>query len=181
VAMVSKLEEPLSEEQKDIIRQRERTIDNLKRLFAMIFSISFGVLAQSVIGKLEPILTGDELAIPPLHTWILNGEMIAVFAITGGVFYHQSTKFLDIRYAKQPLSEAHPLGFAFDYAALAFTVAPFFLMAHFLDQKFTHSIGFIWFFFAYLLLIAQGLVLLFLHEVADSDEVAQCFRDIVAH
>jgi hypothetical protein len=55
--------------------------------------------------------------------------MLVVFVITAGVFYHQSAKFLDIRYAKKPLSIAQPFGFAFDYLMLVLTVAPFYLMA----------------------------------------------------
>ena len=55
--------------------------------------------------------------------------MLVVFVITAGVFYHQSAKFLDIRYAKKPLSIAQPFGSAFDYLMLVLTVAPFYLMA----------------------------------------------------
>jgi hypothetical protein len=33
----------------DLIRQGERTIDNLKRLFAVVFALSFGVVATGAI------------------------------------------------------------------------------------------------------------------------------------
>lgn len=45
------------EVEKDLIRQGERTIDNLKRLFAFVFAFSFGVVATGAYAKLEPILT----------------------------------------------------------------------------------------------------------------------------
>lgn len=95
----------------DLIRQGERTIDNLKRLFAVVFALSFGVVATGAIEKLRPLLTTPDASAPPWWLWLLNLEMTGVFVVTAGVFYHQSAKFLDIRYAKDPLSEAHPMGF----------------------------------------------------------------------
>ena len=53
-----------------------------------------------------------------------------MFLMTAAVFYHQSVKFLDIRYASLPLAQAHPCGFAIDYIQLVLTAAPFFLMAN---------------------------------------------------
>lgn len=158
------LEEPTKEET-DRIRQGERTVDNLKRLFAVVFAISFGVIGTGVIAKLLPVATSAVISLPTLDVLAVNAEMAAVFIITAGVFYHQSTKFLDIRYAKHPLARAHPYGFALDYATLVLTAAPFFLMAHAFHPDVTHQIGYLWFFGAYVLLLAFGLMLLVLQQI----------------
>jgi hypothetical protein len=154
-----------TEEDRDLIRQGERTVDNLKRLFAVVFAISFGVLGQNVIERLRPIFSDAHATVPPLAIWMIYGGMIGVFCITAGVFYHQSVKFLDVRYAKAPLTEAHPFGFAFDYAILVLTAAPFFLMAHSLNRLVTARVGFTLFFVSYMILIGSGLSLLILGDI----------------
>lgn len=153
----------------DLIRQGERTIDNLKRLFAVVFALSFGVVATGAIDKLRPLLAAKAVAAPPLWLWLLSLEMIGVFVVTAGVFYHQSAKFLDIRYAKHPLSEAHPMGFATDYLILVLTVAPFYFMAHALSAGVTHAVGYFWFVMFYVGLLGLGLVLLLVAELRHSD------------
>lgn len=161
-------DETVSEEIKDLIRQGERTVDNLKRLFAVVFALSFAAIAAAAIDKLRPLMTEQSLAAPPALSWMLNIEMLAVFVVTAGVFYHQSAKFLDIRYAKHPWAEAHPLGFALDYLTLVLTAAPFFLMAHGFSTQVTHKVGYLWFFGAYVLLLGFGLSLLILSEFRHS-------------
>lgn len=90
----------------DLVRQGERTMDNLTRLFAVVFALSFGIACNGAYAKLKPaLLSGNS---PPGWLWVLNIEMMTVFLVTAAVFYHQSVKFLDIRYAKAPHSEAHP-------------------------------------------------------------------------
>lgn len=155
----------LTESERDLVRQGERTIDNLKRLFAVVFAVSFTVLGNSLIEKLRPVLTNPLIPVPAADVWLLTGEMVLVYLVTAGVFYHQSTKFLDIRYAKHPLTEAHPFGFALDYATLVLTAAPFFLMAHSLSPSVTGRVGFTWFFASYVYLISFGLLLLVVQEV----------------
>jgi protein-S-isoprenylcysteine O-methyltransferase Ste14 len=160
-----------TDEEKDLVRQGERTIDNLKRLFAVVFAISFAVVGTGVIDKLRPILANLQRAPHGLWLLILNIEMIAVFVITAGVFYHQSVKFLDIRYAKHPLSQVHPLGFAWDYFTLVLTAAPFFFMAHSLHPTITHEVGYIWFFVSYVLLLSLGLALLLFGHLRHSKTI----------
>ncbi|MCK1539821.1 MULTISPECIES: hypothetical protein [unclassified Bradyrhizobium] len=99
--------------------------------------------------------------------------MAAVFLVTAAVFYHQSVKFLDIRYARQPLSAAHPWGFAADYLQLVLTAAPFFLMANSLGSEVTHAVGYLWFFPSYMSLLSFGLVLLVVSEIRHSKTVRE--------
>jgi hypothetical protein len=154
----------------ELVRQGERTVDNLKRLFAVVFALSFGIVGNGVFGKLKAALLPPGY-VAPTWLWILNIEMLVVFLVTAAVFYHQSVKFLDIRYARQPLSEAHPWGFAADYLQLVITVAPFFLMANSLGPEVTHKVGYLWFFGSYVLLLIFGLILLILSEARHSQFV----------
>lgn len=162
---------PSSEIEKDLIRQGERTVDNLKRLFAFVFAISFGVAAGGAIEKMRPLLTDPGILAPPLIVWFINFEMLAVFVITAGVFYHQGTKFLDNRYARHPLTEAHPFGFAWDYLTLIITMVPFFFMAHALHPSISQKVGYTWFFGFYVVLLSSGLILLMLAQIRHSNFV----------
>lgn len=164
----------LSDIERDLIRQGERTVDNLKRLFAFVFSLSFAAVAAGASAKLQPVLTGTRHS-PPLSVWFLNGEMLLV-----GVFFHQSAKFLDNRYARHPLSKAHPFGFAWDYFIQVATVAPFFFMAFAFAPSVTREVGYLGFFGFYVVLLSSGLVLLLLAALRHSNWVRNRIAETIA-
>ena len=58
----------------DLIRQGERTIANLKRLLAVVFALSFGVVANGSIENLRTLMTAQARRTPPLWLWPLNLE-----------------------------------------------------------------------------------------------------------
>lgn len=157
--------------QADLIRQGERSVDNLKRLFAFVFSLSFAFIGVGAIEKLKPVLIGQKLP-PNLSVWFLNAEMLTIFIITAGVFFHQSAKYLDNRYARHPLTSARPYGFALDYITQVFTAAPFYFMAFAYNPLVTNAVGYIWFFGFYIVLLASGLILLFLAMLRHGAPVA---------
>ena len=159
-------ESPRDVSEPDLLRQRERTVDNLKPLFAFIFAISFTVLGTGAFQKLTPLLTIAHTVSPSLAAWIINVEMLGLFVVTAGVFFHQGAKFLDHRYARQPLSQVHPLGFAWDYLTLVVTMVPFFFMAQSYGPSITHYVGYTWFFASYVGLLGSGLVLLVLAQIS---------------
>lgn len=169
----------LSDIERDLIRQGERTVDNLKRLFAFVFSLSFAAVAAGASAKLQPVLTGTRHS-PPLSVWFLNGEMLLVFVVTAGVFFHQSAKFLDNRYARHPLSKAHPFGFAWDYFIQVATVAPFFFMAFAFAPSVTREVGYLGFFGFYVVLLSSGLVLLLLAALRHSNWVRNRIAETIA-
>jgi protein-S-isoprenylcysteine O-methyltransferase Ste14 len=162
---------PPSELEKELVRQGERTVDNLKRLFAFMFAISFAVLANSAIEKFRPLLTNPDSVTYTWKVWLLNAELFSVFVVTAGVFYHQAVKFLDNRYARHPIAEVHPLGFAMDYLTLTITMVPFFFMAHSLNPSVTHAVGYTWYFGFYILLLSAGLILLINSQIRHSEYV----------
>lgn len=104
--MLQRSLDDLTPEEKGLIRQGERTIDNLKRLFAVVFAASFGLAGAAIADKVRSVLT-DATSFPSPETVLINLEMTVVFVITAGVFYHKSARFLDIRYARHPLALAH--------------------------------------------------------------------------
>lgn len=144
------------------IRQSERTVDNLKRLYAVLFAISFGVVAASTYEKIQDFEKLSEISI---ETLFLHAEITIAFIVTAGLFYYQGDRFLDVVYAKEPLAPVGPFQFGIDYLVNVFTMVPFFLMAHALAGKFTSTVGFTWFFVAYVLLIGFGLALLIFRDV----------------
>lgn len=156
-----------SKDDTTLLRQRERTIDNVKRLFAVVFALSFTTMGRNAYETLKPYIIGDA-APAAVHVWGTYLEMVVVFVVTASVFYHQGAKFLDWRYASAASTEAHPAGFAWDFAVVFGTMIPFILMANSLDPAVTSKVGFTAFFFSYVLLISQGLVLLLWAEFRHS-------------
>lgn len=154
--------------EKDLIRQGERTIDNLKRLFAFVFAFSFGVVATGAYQKIENILVSPTDENISVWDFLLAAEMMAVFVVTAGVFYHQGAKSLDIRYAKHPLAKASPGGLAVDYFVQFGTMLPFYFMAYSLGAGVALKVGYIWFFVSYVVLLSWGLMLLVISDVRHS-------------
>ena len=146
----------------DQLRQAERTVDNLKRLYAVLFAVSFTVLANVTFQKIA------NFARTLTINWedvFLQGELTTAFVITAGLFYYQGDRFLDVSYARAPIADIKPAHFGIDYLVNVFTMAPFFLMANALSGRFIADVGFTWFFIAYLTLISFGLFLLLVRDV----------------
>ena len=51
---------------------------------------------MAVIDKFLLALNNPLFGIQPFAIYLLNMEVVAVFVITAGVFYDQSTKFLEV-------------------------------------------------------------------------------------
>lgn len=149
------------EYEKDRIRQSERTIDNLKRLYAVLFSLSFAIVAQGAATKISTATAMGEFSLQAL---LLNAEMTASFLITAGLFYYQGDRFLDIMFAREPLGVVTPFSFGLNYAINVCQMIPFYLMAHGLSVDNTAAVGFTWYFVAYTFLIMLGLTLLFIRR-----------------
>ncbi len=104
----------MTEDERDRIRQSERTIDNLKRLYAVLFSLSFGIVAVESMKKIGVFTDPSAYAVGPL---MLHVEITISFIFTAGLFYYQGDRFLDTVYAKHPLAPAKPAHFGADYFA----------------------------------------------------------------
>ena len=154
-----------AEARKDLVRQSERTIDNLKRILAFVFSLSFGLAASRIFERLAPALTDPTLPFPAWSEVLIHFEMAGVFVVTAALFFHQGAKFLDIRYAKEPIATPTPGGFAFDFGVQMLTMVPFYAMAFSLGREMVDSSGYYWLFISYVALISLGLALLILKSM----------------
>lgn len=150
----------LDDFERDFVRQSERTVDNLKRLTAYIFAISFTVAGMGMVRKLIPIFTDPSAKLPEPVYWIVNIEMLLIFAVTAGLFFYQGDKFLDNHLARHPVPKPRRSYIAIRYLVLVATMIPFFLMANSLTAEVTGKVGFLWFFASYVLLFSIGLFLL---------------------
>ncbi len=81
----------------------KRTIDNLKRLYAVLFSISFGIVAFGVFKKLERY--EDPNMVYSWYSFFVEAELTVAFVMTAGLFYYQGDRFLDVSYARGPLCD----------------------------------------------------------------------------
>lgn len=149
-------------------RPFERTIDNLKRLFAIVFSVSYGLSIAFLLDRAQPFLT-DPRKFEEV-SWvdvIVTLEVYLVFIITAGVFYHHGARFLDNRYGSADAHRVRPSDFVWDFGLLFVQMIPFLTMAFALSPEVTQTHGYTWFFFAYVLAFLLGLILLVLAAVKD--------------
>lgn len=153
----------MSDEDKLRVRQQERTVDNLNRLFAMLFSIVFSVAAASSLQRLSAYLK------PPFKAadWEIvafNAAALVILGTTAAIFFHQASRGLDLQYGASPDIKPHRGAFIFDYLVIVLTMVPFALMGKALDVDITEKSGFFWFFISHELLILFGLSLLIVKQ-----------------
>ncbi|RUW94399.1 hypothetical protein [Mesorhizobium sp. M7A.F.Ca.US.010.02.1.1] len=154
-----------SDEDKLQIRQQERTIDNLNRLFAMLFSIVFSVAAASILHKVTAFVITAGPKVVDWEVVAFNGAALVILGTTAAIFFHQASRGLDLRYAQNANVVPHRLGFLFDYLVIVLTMGPFALMGKALEQEVTDVAGFFWFFVAHEILILFGLAMLIIGQL----------------
>lgn len=152
------------DQKKSRVRQQERTVDNLNRLFAMLFSIVFSLAAASFLDRVVRHL---KLPYKPIGSEILLFTLLSVIILgtTAAIFFHHASRGLDLRYGANADIEPHPLAFIFDYLVIVLTMVPFALMGKALDKNVTDASGFVWFFITHEILILVGLILLIIGQI----------------
>lgn len=159
-----------------LFRQRERTIDNIKRIYAVVYSISFtNILLQIVQYSTRWLLAGESWLGKVANVkafaagFQLRLLMLLIFTSTVSVFAYQADKFLDLRYALRPpdgqqqfMPRWHKWDFAIDATSLILTLVPFALMSYAFTVDLVDRYGIIPFFAGYLLLLGLSVALLLL-------------------
>ena len=146
-----------------LFRQRERTVDNVKRVYAIVYSFSFTYLLRDIFEFVQAAINAPGKAFEQgLQLRLL---MLLIFASTVSVFAFQADKFLDLRYALRPEPPAtmprwNGSDFAIDCISLIVTLIPFTLMSYSYDKDLMNKAGIIPFFLAYALLLFVSLLLL---------------------
>ncbi|RWP83807.1 MAG: hypothetical protein EOR12_30245 [Mesorhizobium sp.] len=173
-----------SDEDKLQVRQQERTVDNLNRLFAMLFSIVFSVAAASILHKVATFVITAGPKVVDWEVVVFNATALVILGTTAAIFFHQASRGLDLRYAQSAKVVPHRLGFLFDYLVIVLTMGPFALMGKALEQEITGVAGFFWFFVAHEILILFGLAMLIIgqlrHTIFGDDNISPEFV-AVAH
>jgi hypothetical protein len=171
-----------------LLRQRERTVDNVKRLYAFVLSLSFANFLREIVDT-----ASGTLANPASHgaafgmTMSLDVALLAVFLFTAIVYYFHADKFLDIRYAMPAPGVAKPGAdnvvvvkwearqFGWDCLTLILTVIPFAIMSYTLDKGLVGRFGIIPFYAAYIVLLQYSVVLIMLGGIWDrAGRVRRC-------
>ncbi len=159
----------------DTVRQRERTVDNVKRLYAFFLSLSFSNVFRELVERYhQPLKTyadtilqhpvaALQLALPPLLVF-------AIFFITSSVFYFQADRLFDVRFALaekdaethgKVMAEWKPYPFFVAYISLILQMIPFALMSFAFTKRFLMPGVVTEFYFSYaLLFIIPGAVTL---------------------
>ena len=149
-----------------ILRHRERTVDNVKRLYAFILSLSFTNTLREIFDTAHGALK-DPTKLPGLGGMLgLDFALFGVFLFTAAIYYFHSDKFLDIRYAlpipgapvNDPEKEVvvidwRPGQFGWDYLTLLMTLIPFAVMSFTLDPELVERFGFMPFYATYVVLV----------------------------
>ncbi|HVC60205.1 MAG TPA: hypothetical protein VND19_07600 [Acetobacteraceae bacterium] len=158
---------------RSIQRQRERTIDNLKRLYAVTLSVSFA----TAVGELVATLHDEhwDYRKPVDGSGIgVRITLLVVLLTTAAIFFFQSDRFLDIKYgmprpdrrddaaATDELPYWGPIGLSIDALTVIVTVLPFPLMAYALEPHLMQRGGPVPFFLSYLLLLYLAVIPIFL-------------------
>jgi hypothetical protein len=152
------------EQKKHRVRQQERTVDNLNRLFAMLFSIIFSLAAASLLDRIVSHLKPPYRPID-LEIFCFTGLAIAILGTTAAIFFHQASRGLDLQYGASAELTPHRSAFLFDYLVIVLTMVPFALMSKALDKSITDISGFFLFFVSHELLIVFGLMLLIIRQL----------------
>lgn len=150
----------------DTVRQRERTVDNVKRLYAFFLSLSFSNVFRELVERYDqPLKTyadtilqhpvaALQLALPPLLVF-------AIFFITSSIFYFQADRLFDVRFAlaeedasthEKFMAEWKPYPFFVEYISLILQMIPFALMSFAFTKKFPMPGVVTEFYFSYALL-----------------------------
>jgi hypothetical protein len=152
-----------------LFRQRERTIDNIKRIYAVVYSISLTNVLRDIFVYCQSSLadrTSDNFA----AGLSLRVVMLVVFTSTISVFAFQADKFLDLRYALRPsplipercqtMPRWRRGDFAWDAISLIVSLVPFTLMSYAFEDEIVRRFGILPFYAAYLLQLGMPLVFL---------------------
>jgi hypothetical protein len=173
----------------DLLRQREHTVDDVKRLYAFVLSLSFTNFLREIFDTASDYLPKAASAQPALlqpallqpaqldpafaRTMYLDFALLGIFLFTAAIYYFHCDKFLDIRYAMPLPNEPSPGKnqvvvvrwqsgqFGWDCLTLIMTVIPFAIMSFTLDKTLVARFGIIPFYAAYVVLLqfSVGLIM----------------------
>jgi len=116
----------------EVRRLSDRTVDNLRGLYSVLFALSFGLALTGTYEKVHAALVGQ--AFDPIGFWV-HVLVSLSFLVTLGLFHYQTDRYLDVVYRRDGLPGVRPLVFLLDLVRGLVSMAPIYLMAQSLGAE----------------------------------------------
>ena len=126
----------------EVRRLSDRTVDNLRSLYSVLFALSFGLALTGTYEKVHAALVGQ--AFDPIGFWV-HVLVSLSFLVTLGLFHYQTDRYLDVVYRRDGLPGVRPLVFLLDLVRGLVSMAPIYLMAQSLGAEAYRQVGFTWY------------------------------------
>jgi len=126
----------------EVRRLSDRTVDNLRGLYSVLFALSFGLALTGTYEKVHAALVGQ--AFDPIGFWV-HVLVSLSFLVTLGLFHYQTDRYLDVVYRRDGLPGVRPLVFLLDLVRGLVSMAPIYLMAQSLGAEAYRQVGFTWY------------------------------------
>lgn len=139
-------------------RQSDRSVDNLRSLYAVLFALSLGLALTGAYDKVHAALVA-QAAFNPVSL-ALHGLVTLSFLATLSLFHYQTDRYLDVAYRREGLAEIRPPVFLLDLVRGLLAMAPIYLMAQSLGAVPFRQVGFTWFVLASALFLLSNTLFL---------------------
>ena len=126
----------------EVQRLSDRTVDNLRGLYSVLFALSFGLALTGTYEKVHAALLAQ--AFDPVGLGV-HALVSLSFLVTLGLFHYQTDRYLDVVYRRDGLPGVRPLVFLLDLVRGLVSMAPIYLMAQSLGAEPYRQVGFTWY------------------------------------
>lgn len=126
----------------EVQRLSDRTVDNLRGLYSVLFALSFGLALTGTYEKVHAALVGQTF--DPVGLFV-HALVSLSFLVTLGLFHYQTDRYLDVVYRRDGLPGVRPLVFLLDLVRGLVSMAPIYLMAQSLGAEPYRQVGFTWY------------------------------------
>lgn len=126
----------------EVQRLSDRTVDNLRGLYSVLFALSFGLALTGTYEKVHAALMAQ--AFDPVSLGV-HALVSLSFLVTLGLFHYQTDRYLDVVYRRDGLPGIRPLVFLLDLVRGLVSMAPIYLMAQSLGAEPYRQVGFTWY------------------------------------
>jgi hypothetical protein len=144
-------------EDEDFRRQSDRSVDNLRSLYAVLFGLSFGLTLTGTYDKVHVALVAQSFDGVSLA---LNGLVTLGFVVTLSLFHYQIDRYMDVVYRRTGLREVRPPIFLLDLVRGLLAMAPIYLVAQSLGAVPFRQVGLTWYVLAASLFLVSNTLFL---------------------
>lgn len=132
----------MSLQDEEFRRQSDRTVDNLRSLYAILFALSLGLALTGTYDKVHAALVGQNFSLVSLAH---HGLVTLSFLVTLSLFHYQTDRYMDVTYRGVGLLQVRPPIFLLDLVRGLLSMAPIYLMAQSLGAAPFQQVGFTWY------------------------------------